>query len=37
LPLADVKALLDQLIADRTGGTPGRRWWDAMREEGDDA
>jgi hypothetical protein len=37
LPLADVKALLDQLIADRAGGTPGRRWWDAMREESDDS
>jgi hypothetical protein len=37
LPLADVKALLDQLIAERTGGTPSRRWWDAMHEEGGDA
>jgi hypothetical protein len=37
LPLADVKSLLDGLIAERTGGTPSRRWWDAMREEGDDA
>jgi len=35
-PLAEVKALLDQLIAGRTGGTPGRRWWDAMREESGD-
>ena len=35
-PLADVKSLLDQLIAGRTD-TSSRRWWDAMREESDDA
>lgn len=34
-PLADVKALLDHLIAERSGGTPERRWWDAMRDESD--
>lgn len=36
LPLADVKAMLDRLIAERSGGTPGRRWWDAMRDESGD-
>ncbi|HEX8941973.1 MAG TPA: hypothetical protein VF785_02480 [Gemmatimonadaceae bacterium] len=34
-PLADVKALIDQLIAERAGGTRARRWWDAMRDESD--
>jgi hypothetical protein len=34
-PLADVKALLDRLIAERDGGTRARRWWDAMRDESD--
>ena len=33
-PLADVKALLDRLIEARSGA-PGRRWWDAMRDEGE--
>jgi hypothetical protein len=36
-PLIEVKALLDRLIAQRHGGTPPRRWWDAMRDEGSDA
>jgi hypothetical protein len=36
-PLADVKSILDQLISERTGGTAGRRWWDAMRDESGDA
>jgi hypothetical protein len=31
--LAEVKALLDRLIAAQHGGTPTRRWWDAMRDE----
>ena len=33
MPLADVKALLEHLIADRNAGAPTRRWWDAMRDE----
>lgn len=33
-PIGEVKALLDQLIAERGGGEPPRRWWDAMRDEG---
>jgi len=33
-PLEEVKALLDQLIAERTDAAPTRRWWDAMRDEG---
>jgi hypothetical protein len=32
-PLREVKALLDRLIADRGGGHPTRRWWDAMRDD----
>jgi hypothetical protein len=35
--LEEVKALLDRLIVQRQGGTPQRRWWDAMRDEGSDA
>ena len=34
-PLADVKTLLDELIARQRGGTPQRRWWDAMNDESD--
>jgi hypothetical protein len=34
-PLADVKTLLDELIARQRGATPQRRWWDAMNEESD--
>ncbi len=32
-PLGDVKALLDQLIADQHSDAPPRAWWDAMRDE----
>lgn len=32
-PLDQVKTLLDRLIADRSGGRPARRWWDAMRDD----
>src|SRR5262249_2212304 len=31
--LADVKGLPDQLIRERTGSPPRRRWWDAMRDD----
>ena len=34
-PLADVKTLLDDLIARQRGGAPQRRWWDAMNDEND--
>ena len=34
MPLEDVKALLEQLIAERHGAAPTRRWWDAMRDDG---
>ena len=33
--LVEVKSLLDSLIEARRGNAPERRWWDAMREEGD--
>jgi hypothetical protein len=32
LPLNRVKAVLDELIARASGGTPKRKWWDAMRD-----
>jgi hypothetical protein len=32
-PLADVKALLDRLIASKQGSAPTRKWWDAMRDD----
>lgn len=31
MPLSAVRAALDALIAERAGGPPARRWWDAMR------
>ena len=34
MPLADVKRLLDDLIAERSAGARQRKWWDAMRDEG---
>ena len=34
-PLADVKTLLDELIARQRGRAPQRRWWDAMNDEND--
>jgi hypothetical protein len=34
LSLNAVKQLLDELVAAASGGTPARRWWDAMRAEG---
>ena len=33
LSLSQVRGLLHALIAGREGGTPTRRWWDAMRDE----
>jgi hypothetical protein len=33
LSLAQVRGVLHDLIAARDGGTPARRWWDAMRDE----
>jgi hypothetical protein len=33
LSLSAAKQILDELIAAAAGGTPGRRWWDAMRAE----
>jgi hypothetical protein len=32
MPLSDVKRVLDGLIARAPGGTPKRKWWDAMRD-----
>jgi hypothetical protein len=36
MSLDAVKSLLDRLIAERAGNEPTRRWWDAMRDEGQD-
>ena len=33
LSLAQVRGVLHELIATRDGGTPTRRWWDAMGDE----
>jgi hypothetical protein len=33
LSLGQVREALHALIADRDGGAPARRWWDAMRDE----
>ena len=33
LSLGQVRAALHALIAGRDGGTPTRRWWDAMRDD----
>ena len=35
LPLAEVKRVLDALIARGTGGAPKRKWWDAMADDRD--
>ncbi|MFL5561938.1 MAG: hypothetical protein ACJ79K_10720 [Gemmatimonadaceae bacterium] len=35
LPLSAVKELLDACVIAATGTTTPRRWWDAMRDEGE--
>jgi hypothetical protein len=35
MPLSAVRDALDALVRERVGGEPRRRWWDAMRDEGD--
>jgi len=37
LGLSEVRAALHAAITERVQGAPPRRWWDAMRDEGDDA
>jgi hypothetical protein len=34
LSLAEVRAALYAAVAERAHGSPMRRWWDAMRDEG---
>jgi hypothetical protein len=34
LPLSTVKDLLDACVTAAKGTTTPRRWWDAMRDEG---
>jgi hypothetical protein len=36
LTLAEVRAALYAAVAERGQGAPTRRWWDAMRDAGDD-
>jgi hypothetical protein len=33
MPLGEVKRVLDDLIRNAAGGTPTRKWWDAMRAD----
>lgn len=35
LSLGQVRAALHAIVAERDGGAPARRWWDAMRADGD--
>jgi hypothetical protein len=35
LSLGEVRSALHAAIAERAQGTPVRKWWDAMRDEGD--
>jgi hypothetical protein len=35
MSLSEVRAALHSAVADRAHGAPARRWWDAMRDEGD--
>ena len=37
LSLSEVRAALFAAVAERTSGTPARRWWDAMHDESGDA
>ncbi len=37
MPLSEAQRVLDALVAARAGAEQGRRWWDVMRDEGDDA
>jgi hypothetical protein len=34
LSLADVRSALYAVVAERAHGSPMRRWWDSMRDEG---
>ena len=34
MSLAEVRAALHAAVAERANGAPARRWWDAMRDEG---
>jgi len=33
MPLSEVKAILDRLIAAAPAGAPKRKWWDAMADD----
>jgi len=37
LSLADVRSALHAAVAERAQGSPLRKWWDAMRDDGDDS
>jgi hypothetical protein len=36
MPLEEAKAVLDALVRRDYGGEPQRRWWDVMRDEGEE-
>ena len=36
LSLSEVRSALHAAVAERAHGSPSRRWWDAMRDAGDD-
>jgi hypothetical protein len=33
MPLSEARRILDDLIAERSGGPPKRKWWDAMQAD----
>ena len=37
MSLGEVRAALHGAVAERAHGTPARRWWDAMRDDGGDS
>jgi len=37
LSLAEVRSALYAAVAERANGAPSRRWWDAMRDEGENS
>lgn len=36
MSLSEVRAALHAAVVERAGGASSRRWWDAMRDEGED-
>jgi len=36
MSLTEVRTALHAAVADQARGAPARRWWDAMRDDGDE-